>query len=122
MNTQRQITRIMTLALLIMPTTVMAQRDIQEHRQEARQEARIEHRTEARIDRRRGNTVPNKVVVVHHAMLRTVSYNGIVLLQDTANQRFYRADGDGYRLYSVPYGAHVVELSPANPINITVLN
>ncbi|MGF1688727.1 hypothetical protein L4C36_18915 [Photobacterium japonica] len=122
MTKQRQITRIMTLALLIMPATALAQRDIQERRQEARQEARIDHRTEARIDDRHNHTSPNNVIVIQQAMLRTVSYNGIVLLQDTANQRFYRADANGYRLYNVPYGAYVVELSPANPINITVLN
>ena len=103
-------------------STVLAQRDIQETRQQARQEARIESRTEARIDNRR-NAVPNNsnVIIINNAMLRTVSYKGVVLLHDNINQRFYRAVGNGYEAYTVPYGAQVVELSPATPTQITLI-
>jgi len=100
----------------------MAQRDIQEKRQEVRQESRIEARTEARIDNRRNATPSNNVIIIQNAMLRTVSYNGIVLLHDTVNQRFYRAVDHGYAMYPVPYGAKVIELSVANPTNITIMN
>ncbi|KMV28617.1 hypothetical protein L4D00_04605 [Photobacterium swingsii] len=111
------------IAALASSTHVMAQRDIQEKRQEVRQEARIESRTEARIENRHSpKTVATNVVVIQNAMLRTVSYNGIVLLHDTVNQRFYRAKDNGYEVYSVPFGANVVQLSQANPMNITIIN
>ncbi|MGF1684640.1 hypothetical protein [Photobacterium minamisatsumaniensis] len=116
-----------TLALiataLVSSSTVLAQRDIQETRQESRQEARIEHRTETRIDNRRNATVKSpSVIIVQNAMLRTVSYNGIILLHDTVNQRFYRTAENGYKVYNVPYGANVIELSAPTPTNISILN
>ncbi|MCW8330644.1 hypothetical protein MD588_17780 [Photobacterium sp. SDRW27] len=118
--------RLTSLAIIFTALTasthVMAQRDIQEKRQEVRQEARIEARTEARIENRRNAAPANNVVIIHNAMLRTVSYKGIVLLHDTVNQRFYRAVDHGYAVYQVPYGAKVVELSPANPTNISIIN
>ncbi|OAN17505.1 hypothetical protein A3K86_08055 [Photobacterium jeanii] len=120
---QRLTTFAVVIAALTASTQVMAQRDIQERRQEARQEARIESRTEARIENRHDNfNSSSNVVIIQNAMLRTVSYNGVVLLHDTVNQRFYRAIDNGYQLYQVPYGANVVELSKANPMNITIIN
>ncbi|MGF1703361.1 hypothetical protein L4D09_24010 [Photobacterium makurazakiensis] len=108
---------------LVSSSTVLAQRDIQETRQESRQEARIEHRTEARIDNRRNATVKSpSVIIVQNAMLRTVSYNGIILLHDTVNQRFYRAVDNGYQVYTVPYGAKVIELSAPTSTNISIMN
>lgn len=95
--------------------------DRHERRQEARQGARVEARTEARIERRRDQNGSGKnIIIIQNAMLRTVSYNGIVLLHDTGNQKFYRAVDDGYELYAVPYGAKVVELSKAAPTTITI--
>ena len=122
MNKQQISTCVIALATLMASSTVLAQRDIQETRQQARQEARIETRTEARIDNRR-NAVPNNsnVIIINNAMLRTVSYKGVVLLHDSLNQRFYRAAGNGYEVYNVPYGAQVVELSPATPTQITLI-
>jgi len=119
---KRLTTLAVVLGALASSTHVMAQRDIQEKRQEVRQEARIENRTEARIDNRRNAVPANNVVIIHNAMLRTVSYQGIVLLHDTVNQRFYRAVDHGYAVYQVPYGAKVIELSAANPTNITIIN
>jgi hypothetical protein len=119
------ITATVALAVLASSTSAMAQRDIQEKRQDVRQEARIENRTEDRIDNRRNPTTVatvNTVVMIQGAMLRTVSYNGIVLLHDTINQRFYRAKNNGYEIYTVPYGAKVIELSTANPTNITLIH
>lgn len=123
MTKQHLLTCVIAIATLAAPSTVLAQRDIQETRQEVRQEARIEARTEARIDNRR-NAVPNNnnnIIIINNAMLKTVSYKGIVLLHDSVNQRFYRAVGNGYEVYNVPYGAQVVELSPATPTKITLI-
>ena len=119
------ITVAVALTVLASSTGAMAQRDIQEKRQDVRQEARIENRTEDRIDNRRNPTTVatvNTVVMIQGAMVRTVSYNGIVLLHDTINQRFYRAKNNGYEIYTVPYGAKVIELSMANPTNITLIH
>lgn len=110
------------LTILASSTSAMAQRDIQGKRQDVRQEARIENRTEDRIDNRRNPTTVNTIVMIQGVMVRTVSYNGIVLLHDTANQRFYRAQNSGYEIYTVPYGAKVIELSTANPTNITLIH
>ena len=110
------------LAVVIASVANMAAaRDIQERRQEARQESRVEARTEARIERRRGKgDSKNNIIIIQNAMLRTVSYNGIVLLHDTGSQKFYRAIDDGYEPYEVPYGAKIVELSGAAPTTISI--
>ncbi|PSW09566.1 hypothetical protein C9I98_25765 [Photobacterium sanctipauli] len=123
MNKQHLTAMAIAITALATSSSVLAQRDIQEKRQEARQEARIEHRTEARIENRRNATPqPGNIIIIQNAMLRTVSYNGIVLLHDTVNQRFYRSADNGYKVYNVPYGAKIVELSSPSPMNITLLN
>lgn len=118
---QRLALCFITIVSLLTSSSVWAQRPIQETRQEIRQEARIENRTEARIERRRSGNSNTSVVIINNAMLRTVSYKGVVLLHDPINHRFYRAINNGYQAYNVPYGAKVIELAPASPTQLTIL-
>ena len=109
-------------ALVAFASSQVVAGDFHERRQEIRQEARIEARTEARVERRREHHEPvNNIIIINNAMIRTVSYNGIVLLHDMGSQKFYRSMDNGYVEYKVPYGAKVVELAGTTPTTINVI-